>query len=141
MNLALQSVQRFKVWQRSVELVVLSYTLSGSFPSDERFGLIAQVRRAATSVPANIAEGFGRWNSREFAHFLAIASGSLRELQTHLIVATRLDYLPNASAQPALDAIDQFSKMLYRMRQRVLENARRSEQHPQPRRNAMASVV
>jgi len=128
MNANGQSVQRFKVWQESVELVVQCYRLSAGFPADERFGLVSQVRRAATSVPANIAEGFGRWNSREFAHFLAIASGSLRELQTHLIVATRLGYLASNSAQPAFGAIDQISKMLYRMRQRVLDNSRRLEQ-------------
>jgi four helix bundle protein len=74
-----QSVKRFKVWQESVELVMVSYKLSALFPAEERFGLISQIRRAATSVPANIAEGFRRWNARDFARFLAIASGSLRE--------------------------------------------------------------
>jgi four helix bundle protein len=123
-----QSVQRFKVWHDSVELVVECYKLSARFPADERFGLTSQIRRAATSVPANIAEGYGRWNSRDFARFLAIASGSLRELETHLIIATRLDYLPTSSAQPALRMIDRLSKMIYRMRQRVMENARRSDQ-------------
>jgi four helix bundle protein len=71
-----QSVQRFKVWQPSVDLVVLCHGLSGGFPADERFGLVSQIRQAATSIPANIAEGFGRWNAPEFSHFLAIASGS-----------------------------------------------------------------
>jgi four helix bundle protein len=128
MNSAPQSVQRFKVWQDSIELVVECYKLSASFPSDERFGLVSQIRRAATSVPANIAEGFGRWNARDFARFLAIASGSLRERETHFIIATRLGYLSGASTQLTLRAIDQLSKMVYRMRQRVTENVRRSEQ-------------
>jgi four helix bundle protein len=121
------SVQRFRVWQVSVELVVQCYKLSATFPSDERFGLVSQIRRAATSVPANIAEGFGRWNSREFVRFLAIASGSLRELETHLIIASRLGYLTSAAVEPTLRTIDDLSRMMYRMRQRMTEGARRSE--------------
>jgi len=111
------------------------YKLAASLPEDERFGLVSQIRRAATSVPANIAEGFGRWNARDFARFLAIASASLRELETHLIVAIRLGYLDASSTQGARRGIDQIPKMLYRMRQRVLENARRSQQILLARRN------
>ena len=122
-----QSVQRFRVWQVSVELVVQCYKLSATFPSDERFGLVSQIRRAATSVPANIAEGFGRWNSREFVRFLAIASGSLRELETHLIIASRLGYLASPAVGPTMRTIDDLSRMMYRMRQRMIESARRSE--------------
>lgn len=122
-----QSVQRFRAWQVAVDLVVDCYRLSTDLPLEERYGLVSQIRRAATSVPANIAEGFGRWNARDFARFLAIASGSLRELETHLIVAGRLGYLRNDSTQVALKRIDGLGKMLYRMRLRVIENARRSE--------------
>ena len=74
MDNGFQSVQRLKVWQKSMDLVETSYKLSARLPMDERFGLISQIRRAATSVPANIAEGFGRWNARDFARFAAIAS-------------------------------------------------------------------
>jgi four helix bundle protein len=125
---AFQSVQRFTVWQHSVDPVVDCYKLSAKFPSEERFGLVSQIRRAATSFPANIAEGFGRWNGREFARFQSIASGSLRELETYLIVAGRLGYLSAASTAPTLREIDEIAKMLYRMRLRVTENANRSEQ-------------
>ncbi len=121
-------MQRFKVWQRSVDLVVDCYRLAATLPPEERFGLVSQIRRSATSVPANIAEGFGRWNARDFARFLAIASGSLRELETHLIVAGRIGYLSSASMRLPLANIDEVGKMLYRMRQRVLENVCRSEQ-------------
>ena len=131
-------MRRFKVWQHSVNLVIECYNLSATFPADERFGLVSQIRRAATSVPANIAEGFGRWNKRDFAGFLAIASGSLRELETHLIIATRLGYVASVAAEPALNEIDQISKMLYRMRLRVNENARRAEQAVSERRKSVA---
>jgi four helix bundle protein len=125
-----QSVQRLKVWQKSMDLVEASYKLSSQLPSDERFGLISQIRRAATSIPANIAEGFGRWNARDFARFAAIASGSLRELETHLIIVQRLGYLDKAAVDSALHLTDDLSKMLYRMRCRVLANIAASEQKP-----------
>src|SRR5208282_2796499 len=131
----MQSVRELKIWQKSMDLVEACYKFSATLPAAERYGLVSQIRRAATSVPANIAEGFGRWNARDFARFLAIASGSLRELETHLIIAGRLGYLPGESANSTLLAIDDLAKMLYRMRLRVMENADRSEQavhfHPQ----------
>lgn len=127
MNTGGQSVHSFKVWRDSVELVVQSYRLAAILPVDERFGLVSQIRRAATSVPANIAEGFGRWNRREFVRFLSIASGSLRELQTHLIVATRLGYLTANATESTFRSIDDVSKMLYRMRLKTIENIQRAE--------------
>lgn len=81
------------VWQRAVELVTECYRLSGSFPRSEDFGLRLQLRRAATSVPANIAEGHGRTGVNEYLHHLSIAHGSLKELETHLEIAGRLGYL------------------------------------------------
>jgi four helix bundle protein len=97
-------------------------------PLDERFALTSQIRRAATSVPANIAEGFGRWNSRDFARFLAIASGSLRELETHLVIVRRLGLVPGAKVDEVLPLCDELAKMLFKMRQRVLTNGNRAEQ-------------
>jgi four helix bundle protein len=128
MEAGFQSVQRLKVWQKSMDLVETAYKLSSRLPLDERFGLISQIRRAATSVPANIAEGFGRWNARDFARFTAIASGSLRELETHLIIVQRLGYLDKAAVDGALRLTDDLSRMLYRMRRRVLANIAASEQ-------------
>jgi four helix bundle protein len=113
-------VRNLRVWQKSIDLVEACYRLSALLPVDERFGLTSQIRRACTSVPANIAEGFGRWNSREFAHFLSIASGSLRELETHMVIACRLGFLSCGSVEPLFRSIDDLARMLCRMRLRVI---------------------
>ncbi len=82
-------------------LVATCYRVSRTFPSDERFGLTSQLRRAAVSVPANIAEGHAR-KQAEFAYFLSVSLGSLAELQCHLDIAVRLGYIAAAVAEPVL---------------------------------------
>lgn len=124
-----QAVKDLKIWQKSIILVEACYRVSASLPVEERFGLTSQIRRASTSVPANIAEGFGRWNSREFLRFLAIASGSLRELETHLVIACRLGYLSERANEPLFQSIDELAKMLFRMRERISSTLR----EPRPR--------
>lgn len=116
---AAHSIEGLKVSQKSMDLAVASYQISSGFPDSEKFGLISQIRRAATSVPANIAEGFGRWNGKEFARFLSISSGSLRELYTHFIIARRLNYLKAESAQPLIQQIDEISAMLFSLRSKL----------------------
>jgi four helix bundle protein len=123
----MQSVRELKIWQKSMDLVEACYKFSAALPNDERFGLISQIRRAATSVPANIAEGFGRWNTREFGRFLAIACGSVRELETHVIIAQRLGFASAASAERVLRGTDELARMLFRMRERVMNNIGASE--------------
>ncbi len=95
--------QDLKVWQKSVALVVDIYRLTKSFPRDEQYGLTSQLRRAAVSIPSNIAEGQGRRSERDFQKFLVTARGSLLELETQLVIAEKLDYLP-ATAGKALRA-------------------------------------
>ena len=80
-------------WKVAIELVKEVYALSTSFPPHEAFGLTAQLRRSAISIPSNIAEGSARLTDREFVHFLGIARGSLSELETQLTIATELGYL------------------------------------------------
>jgi len=80
-------------WQKAMDLVVRVYEATKEFPSEERFGLTNQVRRASVSVPSNIAEGQGRHSSRGFLRCLSIAYGSLQEVETQLIIARRLGYL------------------------------------------------
>ena len=82
-----------EAWKEAIELVVRVYKVTESFPKDERFGLTSQLRRAAVSIPANIAEGAARRSEKEFLYFLSIAQGSASELETELIIGRRLDYL------------------------------------------------
>jgi len=85
--------EKLTVWQLSMELVELVYKQTRAFPEEERFGLVSQLRRAAVSIPANIAEGKGRFHKKEFIQFLYNARGSLYETITLLKVASRLQYL------------------------------------------------
>ncbi len=85
-------------WQHAIQLVKEVYQLTAQFPDSERFGLAAQMWRAAVSVPSNIAEGAARLSKKEFLHFLGIARGSLSEIDTQLVVATELGYTNDISA-------------------------------------------
>src|SRR2546421_12926491 len=85
--------EKLDVWIRSIDLVMTVYKATESFPKEERFGLTSQIRRAAISVPANIAEGAARRSPKEFVHFISNAQGSARELETELLIAQRLGYL------------------------------------------------
>lgn len=87
------SYKELNVWQRSMDLVVDLYEVTAEFPADERFGLISQIRRAAVSIPANIAEGFGRKTPKSYSQFLRISKGSVNEVETLLIVTSRLGFL------------------------------------------------
>jgi four helix bundle protein len=82
-------------WKQAMELVVGVYSITKSFPQSEQYGLVSQLRRAAVSVPANIAEGAARNGNKEFVHFLGIASGSLSELDTLIDLARQLGYVEN----------------------------------------------
>src|SRR5947207_9180576 len=90
----LRSYQDLEVWKKSIDLAEKIYRVSSSFPPEERFGLTGQIRRAAVSVPANIAEGAARTGTGEFLQFLSVAGGSLAEVETFLILAARLKFLP-----------------------------------------------
>ena len=92
-----QSFRDLDVWKRSVTLAVQVYHETAGFPREEKFGLTSQMRRAAVSVPSNIAEGQGRASRGEFRYFLGIAKGSLAELATQSVIAIELDFLANTS--------------------------------------------
>ena len=108
----IRSYRDLNVWQRAVELVEEIYRVSARFPDDERFGLISQIRRAAISVPSNIAEGYGRRRTGHYVHHLDIANGSLKEVETQLIIAGRLNFIDKENAQEAWSLLQQSGKML-----------------------------
>jgi four helix bundle protein len=108
--------EQLEVWQRGIALVRDVYRLSASFPHEERFGLVAQVRRAAVSVPSNIAEGHARHTTREFVRFVSNAQGSLAEVNTQLHIARELRYTPADSLQAVFSDIAQLSRMLNNLR-------------------------
>ncbi len=99
-------------WQKAMDLVEIVYRLTKLFPVDERFGLTSQLRRAAVSIPSNIAEGQGRNSISEFGRFLSIAYASLREVETQLLIAVRLEYVSQSDFQPVQELCDETGRIL-----------------------------
>ena len=108
----LKSYRDLEVWTKSIELAEAVYRLSAKFPTAEKFGLTSQIRRAAVSVAANIAEGAERDGTREFLQFLGIASGSLAETETFLILAEKLKLATTQEVNPLLDQAATVGRML-----------------------------
>jgi four helix bundle protein len=103
---------KLEVWNKAVELVIDIYRATESFPKEERYGLTSQIRRAAVSVPANIAEGAARFSSREFARCLSNAQGSASDLDTELLIAHRLGYLDEASFSKLDRQLDRIGRLI-----------------------------
>lgn len=101
-----------KAWQMSMDLVTSVYALTATFPVEERYGLTQQMRRAAVSIPSNIAEGYGREQTGYIINFLRIAMGSTRELETQLLLSVRLGLTTEILSSKARDECDQVGKML-----------------------------
>jgi four helix bundle protein len=115
----LKSYKDLLVWQKGMTLVKDIYRLTSGFPQDERFGLMSQLRRAAVSVPSNIAEGQSRHTSGEFIQFLSHAEGSLAELETQILIAVDLDFCGRQAANQALVQIEELQRMLNSLRQKL----------------------
>lgn len=113
------------VWKVSMTLTTDCYRISASFPTDERFGLISQIRRAAVSVPTNIAEGYGRQSSRSYVQFLRIAQGSAKELETLIELSRRLGYLDPADNNALRKTIRRVVMMLSRLIAAIERSANR----------------
>jgi four helix bundle protein len=109
---AISSYRELHVWQQAMDLGELCYRSTRSFPREELYGAVAQIRRAAASIPANIAEGNGRENRGEYIQFLRIAQGSLKELETHSLLSQRVGLVSRDSAGALLDKCDAVGKML-----------------------------
>lgn len=101
------------VWQKAMDLVGVAYRLSKQLPAHETYGLASQIQRAAVSVPANIAEGRGRKYRAEYLHHLSVANGSLKELETHLLIAVRLKYLSDEAVESALRQSEEVGRMIF----------------------------
>lgn len=108
----ISSYQDLDVWQRGMDIAVNVYRLTKAYPSEEKYGMVSQMRRAANSIPANIAEGWARKSKKEFEYFLRVAQGSSRELETHLILSNRCDLSDETQISPILAEITILSKQL-----------------------------
>ncbi|NNK96963.1 MAG: four helix bundle protein [Desulfobacterales bacterium] len=108
----MRDFKQLKVWEKAHNLTVQVYKITKSFPPDERFGLTGQLRRAAASVPTNIAEGCGRDTERDFARFLSIAAGSASELEYQLLLASDLSYIENEILANLTQQVNEVKMML-----------------------------
>ena len=115
-NMSIQSYRELEVWQLAMELAEKCYEVTRRFPKEELFGLTSQIRRAAVSIPANIAEGQGREHTREFLNHLSIARGSLMELETHLILGQRVALMSAENVEQLLILSSRVSRMLSGLR-------------------------
>jgi four helix bundle protein len=115
------------VWQKSILLVKQIYKLTSIFPSEEKFGLISQLRRAGVSVPSNIAEGQARRTTADFIHFISNAEGSLAEVETQLIIAVELSFCSQAQADTCYSLIVEIRKMLNALRRSLREKLGRTD--------------
>ncbi|PIW68832.1 MAG: four helix bundle protein [Candidatus Omnitrophica bacterium CG12_big_fil_rev_8_21_14_0_65_42_8] len=104
--------KNLKVWQKGMELVKQVYAITRQFPKDEQFGLTSQMRRAAVSVPANIAEGKGRYHKKEYIQFLYMARGSIYEIMTLIEMAQGLRYFPEIESKKLLELSSEITAML-----------------------------
>ena len=118
--MTLRNYRDLRVWQQGIELARKVYAFTSGFPASERYGLTAQMRRAAVSIPSNIAEGYARTGTGEYLRFLSISSGSVAELETQVILSTEFAYLNQSQSKDLLNHLDLIGKMLQGL-QRSLE--------------------
>jgi four helix bundle protein len=104
-------------WQKAMELVTEIYRITRDFPKDELYGLVSQLRRAAVSVPSNLAEGYGRNSRNEFHHFAGVARGSLAEVETQIEIAKNLHYISEQSCSELLSRVDEVGRVLTGLRE------------------------
>ena len=109
--MAIQTFRELEVWQVGMDLAAECYRVTKTFPKDELFGMTCQIRRAAASIPANIAEGQGRDHTKEFLNFLSVARGSLMEVQTHLLLCQRVGLLQDNVLQTLISLCERISMM------------------------------
>jgi four helix bundle protein len=122
----IKSYRDLRIWQDSMALAEAMYKLTRAFPKQEMFGLTAQIRRSSASIPANIAEGHGRENTQSFIQYLRIAQGSLKELETHLMLAERVEVVGKKQIEGPLQACEAIGKMLRLLIRSLQEKTRKA---------------
>lgn len=110
--MAVKSYQELIVWQKAMDLTAMIYALAKKLPKEELYALSDQMRRAAVSIPSNIAEGQARNSTKEFLQFLAVAKGSKAELETQLLLCIRVGYLADMDISEAMELLQEIGKML-----------------------------
>jgi four helix bundle protein len=128
MGRALHSYQDLRVWQAGITLVEDTYRICKRFPKHELYGLASQMTRAAVSIPANIAEGYGRIHRGDYLRYLSVANGSLKEWETEIVIAGRLGYVTGTD----LRAVTSRAADLGRMLRNLSASLRRTPSHPTP---------
>jgi four helix bundle protein len=118
----IESYKDLMVWRQAIELTVAVYSTTRNWPKEELYGLTSQARRAATSIPANIAEGYARESRPSYLNFLRIAQGSLKELETHLIVAGRIGILSPEGLNDLSERSESVGKLLRLLIRRLSED-------------------
>ena len=107
------------VWQKAMAMVEIVYNLTQKMPKEELFSLTNQIRRAAISVPSNIAEGFGRQSKKEYQQFLSIANGSVCEIETQLLLCVRIGYLTEENTKDTFQLLSEIGKMITAIKQKL----------------------
>lgn len=115
----IKSYKDLDVWQKAMDLAVMCYQATKDFPKSEVYGLTSQLQRAAVSIPANIAEGHERKHQKEFIQHLSIAYSSLAELETHIQIAQRLDYISSDKTKRLLEMTGEIGRMLNGLRKSI----------------------
>ena len=118
----IKSYKDLNIWKRSIGLVEDIYKITQNFPKEEIYGLTSQLRRAAVSIPSNIAEGFTRLHNKEYRQFLYISLGSCAELNTQIIISSRLSYISSEKANGTLNEIEEISKMIVGLIKKINTN-------------------
>jgi len=127
MNNKINSYKDLIVWQKSIALVTEIYKLTKTFPAEEKFGIVNQLNRAVVSIPANIAEGWGRESSKNYLQFLRISRGSLMETETLLVISKNLNYIDDENFRMISEKLDETGKILQGLIKRVQQKINLTE--------------
>jgi len=112
MTAKIRTYRDLDIWKMGIEIVKSIYSVTKRFPQHELYGLVAQIRRAAVSIPSNVAEGFRRRHNKEYRQFLYISLGSCAELETQLTIAKELDYIGQSEEAQLLEMLDHVCRMI-----------------------------